>query len=143
MENTNQPNERDRLAHLLTMGVIAGLIASAVNICYMFFYEGITGYSMNEYINVLSVSIATFIPAIFVALIYFSLRRVMKYQSALNVFLFIVIFFSLLSFIGPLSNHLPNGDEMPPEFTGLTIPMHILAPVIYITMIVRSVSVKE
>ena len=137
MEETT--NDQDRLAKLLTVGLIAGIIAAAVNVCYMLLYESATGYSMDEYVNILSVSISTLIPAIFISLFYFSLRRVMNCKAALNTFLFVVIGFSLLSFFGPLSNHLPNGEEMPPEFTGLTIPMHIFAPIIYITMIVRSV----
>jgi len=138
METTSS-NDQDRLAKLLTVGLLSGVIAAAVNVCYMFLYESATGYSMDEYVNVLSVSISSLVPAIFIALFYFSLRRVMSCGAAYNTFLFVVIAFSLLSFFGPLSNHLPNGDEMPPEFTGLTIPMHIFAPVIYITMITRSV----
>lgn len=143
MENIKENNDQDRLAKLLTVGLFAGIIAAAVNVCYMLIYENATGYSMDQYVNVLSVSISSFVPAIFIALFYFSLRRVMECKPAFNTFLIVVIFFSLLSFYGPLSNHLPNGDEMPPEFAGLTIPMHILGPVIYITMIARSVPMDK
>lgn len=139
---TEPTNEQDRLAKILTIGIISGVIAAGVNICYMLLYESATGFSLDQYINFLSVAIASIVPSVFVALLYFSLRRVMDYQKAYNAFLFIVFAIALLSFMLPLSNELPNGDAMPPEFTGLAIPMHIFAPLIYVFMISRAVPKK-
>lgn len=130
--------EQDRLANLLTTGLISGVIAAGVNICYMMLYQSATGFSMEKYINILNVSIASIIPGVFCGLIYFSLRRAVP-KSSLNLYLFIVIFGAILSFWGPLSNQLPDGSAMPPEFAGLTMPMHIFAPIIYLVMTIRSV----
>ena len=136
---STQTNEPDRLAKLLTIGLISGVIAAAVNVCYMLLYESMTGFSMDKYINVLSVSISSIVPSVFVGLLYFSLRRIMNWEKAFNSFLLIVVVVSLISFFGPLSNELPDGSPMPPEFAGLSIPMHIFAPAIYLFMIVRAV----
>jgi cytochrome bd-type quinol oxidase subunit 2 len=138
MSTQTNNQEQDKLAKLLTIGLISGIIAAGVNICYMLLYESTTGFSMEKYINVLNVSIASIIPGIFAGLFYFSLRRV-KPKSALNIYIALVTTFALLSFMGPLSNQLPDGSAMPPEFAGLTIPMHIFAPIIYLAMTIRSV----
>ncbi len=130
--------EQDRLAKLLTTGLISGIIAAGVNICYMLLYQSATGFSMEKYINILNVSIASIIPGVFCGLIYFSLRRTLP-KSSFNLYLSIVIIGAILSFWAPLSNQLPDGSAMPPEFAGLAMPMHILAPIIYLVMTIRSV----
>ncbi|MEQ8909580.1 MAG: DUF6069 family protein [Vicingaceae bacterium] len=142
MTTTKNTVEQDRLANLLTVGLISGIIAAGINICYMFLYETATGFAMEKYINIMNVSIASIVPGVFCGLLYFSLRRSMK-SGALNLYLFLVVAFSLLSFWGPLSNELPDGSAMPPEFTGLTIPMHIFAPIIYLVMTIRAVPIRK
>lgn len=140
---STKTNDQDKLAKLLTIGLISGIIAAAVNVCYMLLYESMTAYSMDKYINILSVSISSIVPGVFAGLLYFSLRRMMSWDKAFNVFMLVVVGLTIISFFGPLSNELPDGSSMPPEFTGLTIPMHIIASAIYLFMIVRAVPRHE
>ena len=137
MESIN--TYQDRLAKLLTIGLLSGIIAAGVNVCYMLLYESLTGYSIEKYINVMSVSISSIVPSVFVGLLYFSLRRSMNWSKAYSYFLALIAIASLISFIGPLSNELPDGSPLPSEFIGLTLPMHIFAPLVYVLMIVRTV----
>ena len=134
--------EKDRLAKLLTVGLISGVIAAGINICYMYFYESLTGFSYPQYINFLTVAISSIVPSVFAGLLYFSLRRMFKPSKAFSGFLIIMMVVMFISFLGPLNNELPNGKPMPAEFAGLSIPMHIFAPVIYVFMLVRAVPRK-
>jgi len=136
---STKSNDTDKLAKLLTIGLVSGVVAAGINVCYMLLYESMTGYSMEKYINLLSVSISSIVGSVFVGLLYFSLRQIMSWEKAFNVFLILVIGFTVISFFGPLSNELPDGTAMPSEFTGLAVPMHIIAPAIYLFMILRAV----
>ena len=61
-------------------------------------------------------------------------------KNALVTFLGTLAFITLVSLLGPLSNGLPDGIITPDEFSGLSIPMHIIAVSFYSVMIVRSVT---
>jgi hypothetical protein len=128
---------KSRLASLLTAGLIAGAIAAVINVCYMFLYESMTGFSLREFVNILSVSISSIVPGAIAGLILFGLLRT-KPANAVTIFIIVMIICTIISFIGPLSNELPNGEEMPAEFAGLTIPMHILAPLTYVIVLLQT-----
>lgn len=142
MRDLDTFKDQDKLARLLTIGLLSGVIAAGVNICYMLLYQSATLFVMEKYINFMNVSIASIVPGVFCGLLYFSLRRTVG-KSSLNTYIFIVASASLLSFWGPLNNQLPDGSAMPPEFAGLTIPMHIFAPIIYLIMTIRSVPTNK
>jgi len=131
-------NTTNLLARLLTVGLLSGVIAAGVNICYMLLYESMTGYSIERYINVLNVAIASIVPGAFAGLLLFATLKG-SISKGINVFLIIIIVTAIVSFLGPLNSHLPDGSPMPGEFAGLTIPMHIFAPMIYALMLIRSV----
>lgn len=128
----------NRLVPLLSTGLFAGIIAAGVNICYMLLYESTTGYSNDEYINFLNVAIASIVPGVFAGLLLFATLKT-SVSAGINAFLIITIVAGLISFLGPLNTTLPNGEPMPPEFAGLTVPMHIFAPMIYVVMLIRTV----
>lgn len=131
--------EKDRLAKLLTVGLLSGIIAAGVNIVYMYLHESFTDFSIPEVINLGSVSISSIIPGIFAGLLFFILRRSMKYSKASVAFGVILLVTSLISLAGPLASELPDGSITPEGFAGLTAPMHIFAVLVYYFMLVRSV----
>lgn len=135
-----QPQEEytNRLVKIIGAGLLAGVIAAGVNICYMLLYESMTGYSIDRYINVLNVAIASIVPGAFAGLLMFASLKGST-SKGVNIFLIITIALAIVSFLGPLNSHLPDGSPMPGEFAGLTIPMHIFAPMIYAVMLVRTV----
>jgi len=134
---TTETEYTNSLVKFLSTGLLAGLVAAAVNICYMYLYESMTGYTIDRYINFLNVAIASIVPGVFAGLLFFaSLKGSAK--NGVNVFLVITIVTAVVSFLGPLNSHLPDGNPMPPEFAGLTVPMHILAPIVYIVMLLRA-----
>ncbi|MAY83404.1 MAG: hypothetical protein CMP59_04650 [Flavobacteriales bacterium] len=134
----NQLDTTNRLAKFITVGLISGVIAAGVNICYMMLYESMTGYSIERYINFLNVSIASIVPGALSGLLLFATLKGSS-SKGINIFLIVLISLAILSFLGPLNNELPDGASMPGEFAGLTIPMHIFAPMIYAVMLIRSV----
>jgi hypothetical protein len=143
IKNQTDPTEItvkiNRLSTLLTTGLLSGVIAALLNIIYMYLHESLTSFSIPEVINIGSVAIASLIPGIISGIFYFMLRRVMTDKKAMLTFLITLFVFVLLSLLGPLSSELPNGTITPRGFQGLTIPMHIIAVLLYSTMLVRSV----
>lgn len=133
------PQYNNRLSTLLTTGLISGVVAALLNLIYMYLYESATSFSIPEVINIGSVTIASLIPGIMSGIYYFMLRRIMTDKNALVTFIGTLAVIALVSLLGPLSNELPDGTVTPPEFSGLTIPMHIIAVSIYSVMLVRSV----
>jgi len=130
---------RHSLASLLTVGLIAGIIAAGVNIAYMYLYESISGYSYREEVNFMSVAISSIIPGIFAGLGLFMLFRFFS-QQTLNIFIAAIIIIGLMSIIFPMAGT-PEGviEENQHHFLWLTIPMHLFATGIYLFMLLRTV----
>lgn len=131
--------QNTRLAKLLTTGLISGIIAAILNIIYMNIHETVTSFSIPEVVNLGSISLASIIPGIFSGLYYFMLRRVSSYKTAFGIFVSTTIVLLGFSLIGPLSTELPDGSLTPYGFVGLTIPMHFICAIIYISMVTRVV----
>ncbi|MDA9312892.1 DUF6069 family protein [Vicingaceae bacterium] len=134
------PQHNNRLTTFLTTGLISGVAAAFLNLIYMYLHKSITSFSIPEVINIGSVALASLIPGIISGIYYFILRRIMTDKNALVTFLGTLAFITLVSLLGPLSNGLPDGIITPDEFSGLSIPMHIIAVSFYSVMIVRSVT---
>jgi hypothetical protein len=90
------PKHNDRLATLLTTGLISGVFAALLNLIYMYLHESATSFSIPEIINIGSVTMASLIPGIMSGIYYFMLRRVMKDKNALITFLGTLFIFSLI-----------------------------------------------
>ena len=129
----------NRLATLLTTGLFSGIIAALLNLIYMYLHELVTSFSIPEIINIGSVSIASLIPGIISGIYYFMLRRVMTDKNAFLTFLATLAVVAVVSLLGPLSSELPDGTITPEGFSSLTIPMHVIAVLIYSVMLVRAV----
>jgi hypothetical protein len=134
----SQEEYTNLLVKIIGAGLLAGVIAAGVNICYMLLYESMTGYSIDRYINILNVAIASIVPGAFAGLLMFASLKGSS-SKGVNIFLIITIALAIVSFLGPLNSQLPDGSPMPAEFAGLTIPMHIFSPMIYAVMLIRTV----
>tara|TARA_B110000503_G_C7130721_1_gene406705 strand:- start:222 stop:659 length:438 start_codon:yes stop_codon:yes gene_type:complete len=139
VESVTTQKHNNRLATLLTTGLLSGITAALLNLIYMYLYELATSISIPEVINIGSVAIASLIPGIMSGIYYFMLRRVMTDKNALITFIMTLAVLALVSLLGPLSSELPDGTLTPKGFAGLTIPMHFIAVLIYSVMLVRSV----
>lgn len=130
---------RELLGNLLIAGSIAGLIAAGINVTYMYLYESMSGYSYREEVNFMSVAIASFVPGVFAGLGLFMLFR-FSVHRAIKLFIGLMILIGILSIFYPLVG-VPGGvtENHTSDFMLLTIPMHIIATIIYIVMLVRSV----
>lgn len=130
---------RGLLGNLLIAGTVAGLIAAGINIAYMYLYESISDYSYREEVNFMSVAIASFVPGVFAGMGLFILFR-FYFNRAVKLFISFMIIIGILSIIYPLVG-VPGGVEEnnTGDFLLLTIPMHVIATLIYIIMLVRTV----
>lgn len=130
---------RGLLGNLLIAGTVAGLIAAGINIAYMYLYESISGYSYREEVNFMSVAIASFVPGVFAGMGLFILFR-FYFNRAVKLFISFMIIIGILSIIYPLVG-VPGGVEEnnTGDFLLLTFPMHVIATLIYIIMLVRTV----
>lgn len=129
---------RESLGNILIAGLVAGLIAAGINIAYMYLYESLSGYSYREEVNFMSVAIASIVPGVFAGLGLFMLFR-FYYARAIKRFINIMIIIGILSIVYPLVG-VPEGvdENYVGDFLLLTIPMHIVATIIYVVMLVRT-----
>ncbi len=116
-------------------GLIAGLVASVLNVGYSFGFQFIYP-EFPEVLNSISITIATAIPLILSGVFYYALAQLTKYS--VWIFAILTVALTVLSCYGPYSIEvLPSGAEKPDLFEYLTIPMHAIAGLVAIWFIPR------
>jgi len=113
--------------------LIAGIIAVIVNNTYRVIFEAVSGYSMHQWINVATVTAASFAPIFLAGIFFFILGR--YFISPRTIFVVVVVLWTIASLYGPFASQLPDGSATPPLFTWLTFPMHIVAGLLTIIII--------
>ena len=121
----------------LTGALVAGLTGAVLNNLYSYAYSAITGFSIPQVINVGSVTMSSFGPALLGALFYFVLSRFTS--RATPIFVVAGIVLVIVSFAGSFMPQLPDGSPTPAGFAGLTLPMHIIAGGVIIWVLTRYV----
>lgn len=116
-------------------GFVAALLAAALNNIYNLIYTAITGIDVSDVVNIVSVTMASFVPILAGTLVYFVLTRVTA--KADIIFMIGAAALILLSLIPPLSSTLPDGSATPSGFAALTIPMHFIAGLACILVLPR------
>ncbi|NBV42786.1 hypothetical protein EBR96_08490 [bacterium] len=118
-------------------GIFVGLFISVVNNVYAAVFIMATGIPVRELINFKSVTVASTVPAVLGAIIFWALcnwvdqpEKRFRWLAAVGV---------VVSLAGPLSPILPSGVLPPPGFVLLTIPMHIFAGILCMVLIPRFV----
>ena len=116
-----------RSAFLMSLGggAIAGLAGVLLNNIYSIIYTQLTGISISEFVNITTITLASFLPCLLAGMVYFGLCFYTKNHRV--VFIVGTIMFTLYSLLAPLSTTMPDGSPTPPGFAGLTIPMHIIS----------------
>jgi hypothetical protein len=109
-------------------GLIAGAISAVLANLYYLIFGSITGYSYAE-LNVISITLAAFIPSLLGSLIYFGLSR--QTSAATNIFVVLGLVFGVLSIVPTLVAP-PNPA---PGFAAATAPLHILVAVVCVTVV--------
>ncbi|MCZ6898629.1 MAG: hypothetical protein O7F74_00175 [Bacteroidetes bacterium] len=139
MELINDQNESialsQRSAFLMSLGggAIAGLAGVLLNNIYSIIYTQLTGISISEYVNITTITLASFLPCLLAGMVYFGLCFYTKNHRV--VFIVGAIMFTLFSLLAPLSSTMPDGSPIPPGFAGLTIPMHIISAALLLVIL--------
>ena len=115
--------------HLLH-GFIAGIIAGIIAIIYLKIYQKILFLDFNSVLNHYSIVGACTFSTILMASSYWILEKLnkSKLRGVVNI---LIILFSFLSVLGPISISLPLDVEFPELFPGLAIPMHFFPALIF------------
>jgi len=104
--------------------------AALLNALYALCYTTIAGVDLPNSFSLFAVMLASFVPGIVAALIYYGLKFYTDYPRV--VFYVGGIVFLLLSLLGPLSPTLPNGQPVPTGFVGLAMPLHVIAGMLFL-----------
>jgi len=111
------------------------LIASGINIAWLFsveFYLNIVGLPKGF---PLAVVLSTGLPILLAALLY--VVFVKNFQKGEVMFLVLAAGFTLLSIFPSFEPILPDGNAAPANFAWLTVPMHFFAAVIGVYYIIQ------
>ncbi|MAW64894.1 MAG: hypothetical protein CMD18_01725 [Flavobacteriales bacterium] len=115
--------------HLLH-GLVAGIIAGIIAVIYFMMYQKILFVDFNAVLNPYSIFGACTFSSILMAYVYWILDRLNKpkLRGLVNI---LIVFFSFLSVLAPISMNLPLDVEFPELFPGLAIPMHFFPALIF------------
>jgi len=111
------------------------LIASGINIAWLFSLEFLLNISGLPKGFPLAVVLSTLIPILLAAVLY--VIFVKNFQKGEIMFLVLAAGFALLSLFPSFEPILPDGNPAPANFALLTVPMHFFAAVIGVFYIVH------
>jgi hypothetical protein len=115
--------------HLLH-GLVAGVIAGIIAIMYLIIYQRILFVDFNAVLNPYSIVGASTFGGILMTSSYWVLDKLKK-PKLIGVVNALIILFSFLSILGPISMDLPLDVEFPELFPGLAAPMHFFPALIF------------
>lgn len=117
--------ERRSLSHLAIAAIIIGAALALVNNIWVLLFSNLSGFSVQQMINPMSVTMMSIIPMLVAALVYFFLQRA---GSRGERFYFVgTVVLGLLSTWGSFTAPMPDGSATPLNFTILSVPMHLTA----------------
>ncbi len=111
------------------------LIASGINIAWLFSLEFLLNISGLPKGFPLAVVLSTLIPILLAAVLY--VIFVKNFQKGEIIFLVLAAGFVLLSLFPSFEPILPDGNPAPANFALLTVPMHFFAAVIGVFYIIH------
>ncbi len=117
--------EHRSLKHLATAAIIVGAVLALVNNIWVLAFTNLSGFSVPQMINPMSVTMMSIIPMLVAALAYFFLQRAGVRGERLYVVGTVVL--GLLSTWGSFTTPMPDGSATPLNFTILSVPMHLTA----------------
>ena len=116
-------------------GAVAGLAGVLLNNIYSILYTQLSGFSFPEFVNITTITLASFLPCTLAGMLYFGLCFYTKNHRV--VFIVGTIMFTLLSLLAPFSSTMPDGSPVPPGFAGLTLPMHLISATLLLIILPR------
>lgn len=121
MSASSSPN----LAWIIKASLQGSLVAAGLNIAWLFgleYYLSIQNLPKGFQVAVV---LATIIPIILGAFLYFLLAK--NFAEGKRLFLFIGAGFTALSIFPSFQSTLPDGNLVPEHWVLLTVPMHFIA----------------
>ena len=118
---------------IFVQGLVAGALSSLAGVVYFNIYQSTLLTQFDRIINTGSISGASFIGSMLIALGYLALYKFNKpnFQGWLNV---LICLLSFVSIISPIGMALPLDIEFPELFPGLVVPMHFFPALAYFTI---------
>lgn len=110
---------------VMKAGVFAGLISVALNNTWSIVAPFISGHPRPTDIHAGVVSMASFLPIMIGALVYFLIQKYTNKGAIIWAIVSILIF--VLTAGGPFQAQLPDGTTAPEGFALFTFPMHIFS----------------
>lgn len=118
---------------IIVRDIFSGVLASIAGISYQMAYESALNCNFSKIINPISISMASIIGTILMALGYWIIRKLNLAKHQVWYYLSIAIL-SIASIIGPMSSTLPIDIENPELFPGLIAPLHLFPALSFITL---------
>lgn len=113
------------LNQFLIGGAWAGLTAALINNIYSFIYTSITGFSASGAVNIFTVAIASFIPLMLAALVYYLLSN--STSKPTTYFIILSVILTMFSERLRVFAIYVYEYDVPVAFYGLILPMNFMA----------------
>ena len=137
MPPITSPKREVNAVRILLAGLAAAGSTTAICLFYKIVYTHYTGFSMDEFVNAGTITLACIAGSALGAMGYFLLSKLMSNPQ--SVFVFVVFVLMCVSLLVPLSPTLPDRTTTPEDFTMLTLPMHVFAGLI-ITYLIPAIA---
>ena len=137
MPPITSPKREVNAVRILLAGLAAGVSSTVICLFYKIVYTHYTGFSMDEFVNAGTITVACLAGAALAAMGFFLLSKAMSNPQ--TVFVFVVFLLMCASLLVPLSPTLPDRTTRPDDFTLLTLPMHVFAGII-ITYLIPTIA---
>jgi hypothetical protein len=113
------------LNQFLIGGAWAGLTAAVINNIYSFIYTSVSGFSASGAVNIFTVTLASFIPLMLAALVYYLLATSTSKPTSYFVILSIIL--TMFSERLRVFAIYVYEYDVPVDFYGLVLPMNFMA----------------
>lgn len=128
MPPITKPKKQVNVVRIALAGIVSGLSSAVICVFYKIVYTHYTGFQLEEFVNIGTISLACMAGSLLAAMGYYLLSIWLSKPQML--FVFIVFLLMIGSLFVPLSPTLPDRTTSPNEFTLLTLPMHVFAGLI-------------
>ncbi|WP_259065816.1 DUF6069 family protein [Mucilaginibacter sp. X4EP1] len=117
----------------LILGLISGVLSGLASVIYQHVYNAAVGADFSNIVTIVSIIAASTFGCLLASIGYVLFNRWFK-TNADRVFNLVFVAFCILTIVSPFAFKLPLTVQSPELFPGMTIPMHLFAPLAWLTL---------